>query len=249
MLRAGAAEPERLKATDPDAARRGLLASRLGHEVFCDNKRLVSESEVVVLSVKPQIVPVVGAEIAGQLGPEHLVLSIAAGVTLSLLRDLLGTDRLVRVMPNTPALVGEGASVYCTADGATDEDAAIVEEMLSAVGTFVFVDEEHMDAVTGLSGSGPAYVYAVIDALRQGGVEVGLPEEVAAALAAQTVIGAAKMVMQTGKDPRELIEQVTTPGGTTVEGLAVLEQGGMRETLVAAVAAATQRSRSLGEEP
>jgi len=247
MLRAKAAEAARLYASDPSEERRALLLKKLGKNVFADNRRLARAVDVVVLSVKPKVVPAAAAEIAADLTPSHLVVSIAAGVTLRALRELLGTDRLIRVMPNTPALVGQGASAYFTAAGATAEDAALVAEMLGSVGLCVRVEETNMDAVTGLSGSGPAYVYLVIEALTDGGVKMGLPRETAARLAATTVLGAAKMVLETGKHPAELTTQVATPGGTTVEGLRVLDAAGVAKAFQDAVAAAAERSRRLAE--
>ncbi|NIM70398.1 MAG: pyrroline-5-carboxylate reductase, partial [Xanthomonadales bacterium] len=161
---------------------------------------------------------------------------------------LLGTDRLVRVMPNTPALVRAGAAAYCTGAGATAEDAELVEQMLSAVGLCIRVEEKHMDAVTGLSGSGPAYVYLAIEALSDGGVQMGLPRRAATRLAAQTVLGAAKMVLETGRHPGELKDQVTTPGGTTIEAIHALEAAGLRRAFIEAVVAASEKSRRLGSK-
>ena len=246
MLKAGAASAERLFAGDSSSARREVLAELIGDHALGDNTALVRQCDVVVLSVKPHIVPVVAAEIAGEVTTDHLVVCIAAGVTIGALREMLGTDRVVRVMPNTPALVGLGAAAYAAGPGATDEDAALVEEMLGAVGICVRVEEEQMDAVTGLSGSGPAYIYEAIDALTDGGVASGLPREAAALLAAQTVLGAAKMVLETGRAPGELRDEVTTPGGTTVEGLRALDEAGFRQALIDAVAAATAKSKLLG---
>jgi len=245
MLDAGVAEAGMLYASDPSAERRRAFQGRIGGNVLADNAELVERCDVVVLSVKPNVVPVVAGQVADRLTPDKLVVSIAAGVTLGKLSELLGTDRLIRVMPNTPALVRAGAAAYCTGPGATEDDAALAEEMLGAVGVCVRVEERDMDAVTGLSGSGPAYVYMVIEALSEGGVEVGLSGEVAARLAAQTVLGAARMVLETGRHPGELRDEVTTPGGTTVEGLRVLEDAGLRQAYVEAVAAATDKSRRL----
>ncbi len=246
MLRAGAASAQRLYASDPSPERRKAFAATIGQNVLADNVTLVQACRVVVLSVKPNVVPAVAEQIARHLMSNHLVVSIAAGVTLARLRGMLGTDRLVRVMPNTPALVGAGAAAYCAAPGATTEDADLVAEMLGAVGLCVRVGEEgQMDAVTGLSGSGPAYVYLVIQALREGGAAAGLGPRAAAELAAQTVLGAARMVLETGRDPRELIRDVATPGGTTVEGLAVLEEAGVPKAFRDAVLAATAKSRRL----
>ncbi|MFO7959304.1 MAG: pyrroline-5-carboxylate reductase [Candidatus Brocadiia bacterium] len=245
MLDAGVARAENLYAADPDAARRELFAERLGDNVFTDNLDVAEACGVVVLSVKPGVVPVVAAEVGDHLTARHLVVSIAAGVTLGSLREMLGTDRVVRVMPNTPALVGAGAAAYCTGADVTAEDAELVEEMLGAVGTCVRVGEKHMDAVTGLSGSGPAYLYMTIEALSDGGVLMGLPREVATKLAAQTVLGAAKMVLETGEHPGALKDQVTTPGGTTIEAVRALEDAGLRRAFIEAVAAATEKCARL----
>ena len=247
MLRAGAIERERLCAADPAEERRAAFAEATGCAVLDSNLELLERSDVVVLSVKPNVVPAVAGEVGERLSPDHLLVSIAAGVRLKALSDLFGTERAVRVMPNTPLRVGAGASAYCLGRGATEEDGALVEAMLAAGGVCVRVEEKHMDAVTGLSGSGPAYVYMVIEALRDGGVKAGLSPEVATRLAAQTVLGAAKMVLETGREPRELRDQVATPGGTTVEGIRVLEGAAVQRAFMDAVAAATEKSRKLGE--
>jgi pyrroline-5-carboxylate reductase len=173
--------------------------------------------------------------------------SIAAGVTLGQLAVALGADRrLIRVMPNTPCLVGASASGYAPGEAATSDDIALVDRLLNVVGTAFRLPEHLLDAVTGLSGSGPAFVYAVIEALSDGGVRVGLPRDVATALAAQTVLGSARMVLETGLHPGVLKDQVTSPGGTTIAGLHALERGGLRAALMDAVEAAARRSRELG---
>ena len=245
MVASGAAAPERLFVADPAEERRSLFAAKLGPNVLADNAELARACDVLVLSVKPHVVPQVCGSIADVLTADHLVASIAAGVTLGALHGTLRTERLIRIMPNTPALVGAGAAAYCTGPGATTADAALVEEMLGAVGFCVRVGEEHMDAVTGLSGSGPAYVYLVIEALAAGGAAAGLPAGVAARLAAQTVLGAGRMAVETDCDPAQLRTDVTTPGGTTEQGLLALEKAGVRKAFIAAVAAATEKSRRL----
>ncbi|MGD2174456.1 MAG: pyrroline-5-carboxylate reductase [Candidatus Brocadiaceae bacterium] len=245
MLDAGAAGADRLYAADPSAHRRKIMGSMVGQNVFADNAELVKNCDVVVFSIKPGVVPAVARQIAGRLTPQHLVVSIAAGVGLGDLREMLDTDRLVRVMPNTPALVGTGAAAYCTDAGTKEGDAQVVESMLDAVGICVRVHEEQMDAVTGLSGSGPAYVYLVIEALSDGAVKMGLPRAVSRRLAAQTVLGAAKMVLETGRHPGELKDQVATPGGTTIEAIHALESAGVRKAFMDAVVAATMKARSL----
>ena len=208
---------------------------------------MVLSSQAIVLAVKPQSMPQVLAELRPLVGPDHLIISIAAGVTLSAMTDGLGSNRrLVRVMPNTPALLGEGASGYCMGSATKPEDEATVRLCLDAVGRSYRVPEHLLDAVTGLSGSGPAFVYLMIEALSDGGVRVGLPRDIATALAAQTVLGAAKMVLETGLHPGVLKDQVTSPGGTTIAGLHALERGGLRAALMNAVEAATSRSQELG---
>jgi pyrroline-5-carboxylate reductase len=180
------------------------------------------------------------------LRPDQLIVSIAAGISLKTLADGLGSGcRIIRVMPNTPCLVGCGASAYSRGPHATEQDAQLVQRLLSNVGTAVEVPEKLLDAVTGLSGSGPAYVYQIIEALSDGGVRMGLPRETATRLAAQTVLGAAQMVLSTGQHPGALKDAVTSPGGTTIAGLHALERGGLRGTLMDAVEAATQRAKEL----
>ncbi len=245
MLGAGVAEAGGLYASDPSAERRGAVAALIGEHALSDNRALAGECQVVVLVVKPHLTAPVARDIASALTADHLVVVIAAGVTLATLQEALGTERVARVMPNTPARVGAGASAYCTGAGVTEQDVALIEEMLGAVGVCARVEERHMDAVTGLSGSGPAYVYLAIEALSDGGVKMGLPRDVATRLAAQTVLGAAKMVLETGLHPGQLKDQVTTPGGTTIEGLHALENAGLRHAFIDAVVAATEKSRSL----
>lgn len=212
------------------------------------NLDVVRASQVVVLAVKPHQMASVLTEIAPAITDQHLVISIAAGIKLAAIVEKLGaTRRVVRVMPNTPCLVGASASGFAIGGGATAEDARQVEALLKTVGIAYRVEERLLDAVTGLSGSGPAYVYAIIEALSDGGVRVGLPREVATKLAAQTLLGAAKMVLETEEHPGALKDAVTSPGGTTIAGLHALEQGGMRGILMNAVVAATQRATELGK--
>jgi pyrroline-5-carboxylate reductase len=245
MLASGTASPENLFAADPSEERRELFAERIGRNVFDDNSELVERVDAVVLAVKPHVVPRVADEV--DIGADRLLVSIAAGVSLERLAALFGTRRVVRVMPNTPALVGEGAAAYCLGQDAGQEDGALVADMLSAVGLAEWVDEEQMDAVTGLSGSGPAYIYMAIEALSDGAVKMGLGRTEATRLAAQTVLGAARMVLETGEHPGRLKDKVTTPGGTTIEAVHALEAGGMRNAFISAVQAATEKSRRLSE--
>jgi len=246
MLRAGVAETATIVASDPlDSARAGL-AGETGISVHEANQPVVERSDVLVLAVKPQTMPQVLAQLRPLVGPGHLVVSIAAGISIASLLEGLGPERrIVRVMPNTPALLGEGASAYALGPGVLDDDEAVVRAFLGSVGRAVRVPETMLDAVTGLSGSGPAFVYLMIEALSDGGVRVGLPRDIATMLAAQTVLGGARMVLETGLHPGVLKDQVTSPGGTTIAGLHALERGGVRGALIDAVQAATRRSAEL----
>ncbi len=247
-LAAGLASADRLAASDPLPAARDAFAAATGARAAADNRAVVAASDVLVLAVKPQTLKALLAEVRPAVGPRHLVVSVAAGVPLRQLADGLGADRrLVRVMPNTPCLVGASASGYALGETATDDDAALVDRLLNAVGRAYRLPEGLLDAVTGLSGSGPAFVYVMIEALSDGGVRVGLPRDVATALAAQTVFGAAKMVLETGAHPGVLKDMVASPGGTTIAGLYALERGGLRAALMDAVEAATRRSAELGK--
>ena len=228
ILRTGVAEPADLAASDPLASARSALAGETGIQLFETNPPVVERSDVLVLAVKPQAMHEVLAQLRPLVRPDQLVISIAAGVSIATILQGLGADRrIVRVMPNTPALLGEGASAYALGPGITPADEAITREFLSAVGRAVKVPEPLLDAVTGLSGSGPAFVYLMIEALSDGGVRMGLPRDIATMLAAQTVLGAAKMVLETGLHPGVLKDQVTSPGGTTIAGLHALERGGV----------------------
>ena len=210
------------------------------------NVELAQRGGVLFLAVKPQSMAAVMGELAGKIAQGTLVVSIAAGVTLAKLCAGLKTDRVIRVMPNTPALVGKGASAFALGSGATEGDSRLVAELLGAVGIARQVDEKLLDAVTGLSGSGPAFVYMMIEALSDGGVRMGLPRELALALAAQTVLGSAQMVLSTNEHPAVLKDRVASPGGTTIAGMKALEEHGLRAALIAAVEAATKRSQELG---
>jgi pyrroline-5-carboxylate reductase len=239
---------EAIIASDPLAAARESFAAQSGGRATASNVEVVRAADVVVLAVKPQHVAEAVLEIRSELQSRHLVISIAAGVPLKTLIALLGSSaRVIRVMPNTPCLVGAGASAYALGGGASPADGELVCRMLSTVGSAVELAEGLLDAVTGLSGSGPAYIYQVIEALSDGGVLMGLPRDVATKLASQTVLGAAQMVLQTGQSPSVLKDAVASPGGTTIAGLHALESGGMRAALMNAVRAATLRSRELGE--
>lgn len=247
LLRAGLATPERILASDVLPEARTALTHAAGIVVHEQNLPVVDASDVIVVAVKPQAVKDVLEEVRDHVQPRHLVLSIAAGVTLAQLTAQLhmGTP-IIRVMPNTPCLVGASASGFCLGVNATAEDQAIVERMLSAVGIAIALPEGLLDAVTGLSGSGPAFVAVMIEALSDGGVRMGLPRDVASALAAQTVLGTAKMILEAKLHPAVLKDMVASPGGTTIAGLHAMERGGVRAALIDAVEAATRRATELG---
>ena len=247
MVRAGLADPSRIAASDPEPKALEALAD-LGIDARGSNAEAADGADVVVLAVKPQAMAD-ALDGLGKAADGALVVSIAAGVTLHDLADRLGeAPRLVRVMPNTPALVGEGAAAYCLGPGVTEADEALVRRLLESVGLARKIPEALMDAATGLCGSGPAFVFAAIEALADGGVRAGLPREIAAALAAQTVLGSARMVLETALHPGILKDQVASPGGTTIAGLHALERGGLRAALIDAVHAAALRSAELAAE-
>ncbi len=246
MLRASLAPVEAICASDPLPAARQNLHAETGIAVLDSNREVAARSDVLVLAVKPQNMRQVLDELRPFVTANHLVVSIAAGVTIASIGERLGpAARVVRVMPNTPALIGEGASAYALGPGTDPGDEAVVSAFLSSVGVAVSVAEPLLDAVTGLSGSGPAFVYLFVEALSDGGVRAGLPRDIAALLAAQTVAGAARMVCETGLHPAVLKDQVASPGGTTIAGLHALERGGVRGALIDAVEAATKRSAEL----
>jgi len=222
-------------------------ARNLGAEVAPSNSEAVREAEVVLVAVKPQVVGGVLEEVRGALPEGGMVLSIAAGVRTGFLEARIGREYpVVRAMPNTPALVGAGITAICPGRWAAEGHLGRAEELLRAVGEVVRVEERLMDAVTGLSGSGPAYVYTMIEALADGGVLVGLPRQIALKLAVQTVLGAALTVKETGEHPAALRDRVTSPGGTTIAGMFALEEAGFRAALMRAVEAGTRRSEELG---
>jgi pyrroline-5-carboxylate reductase len=216
--------------------------------MLASNAAVLAAVDVIVLAVKPQVVANAMAELAAADKTDKLFVSIVAGTPLATLSAGLKTERVVRVMPNTPCLVGLGAAAYAMGPGATPEDGNLVGKLLGSVGIAFQLGEHLLDAVTGLSGSDPAYVYTMIEALSDGGVRAGLPRPTATALAAQTVLGAAQMVVSTGEHPGVLKDRVTSPGGTTIAGLQVLERHGVRSALIDAVEAATSRSQELGQK-
>lgn len=248
IIRAGLVTAENVRASDVSAEARTAFAEQTGGCTTAENTALPAEVRVLILAVKPAQVPAVLAEVAPLLTPAHLLISIAAGVSLARIEAALpaGT-RVVRVMPNTPVLVGAGASAFARGRAATAADAELVHRLFGAVGWVDEVPEPLLDAVTGLSGSGPAYAFQIIEALSDGGVAAGLPRPLATRLAAQTLLGAARLVLESGQHPAVLKDRVTSPGGTTIEGLHELEKAGVRGALMNAVRAAAEKSRRLGQ--
>ena len=247
ILRAGLVERSRLAASDPVEALGKALVEETGVRFMQDNAGLVEASDIVVLAVKPQVMDGVLQDLAAASPGERLWVSIAAGVPLRRMEALLPEGaRVVRVMPNTPCLVGQAASAYSGGRWAKGEDLEKVGEIFSSVGLAVAVEEHHLDAVTALSGSGPAYVFLFIESLTAGGVQMGLSREVALKLALQTVYGSAVMARDAKEHLAELRDAVTSPAGTTAAGLFALEQGAFRATVMEAVAQATERSEALG---
>ena len=249
LLVSGRVTKEQIHATDVLEEKRSALAREHGIVTSDDNAAVARFADVVVLAVKPQGIDQAAATFADALAQETLVVSIVAGVPLRALETLLPRSRrIVRAMPNTPALVLAGATGIAASSGATEGDVDVAKALFEAVGSVVRVEESLLDAVTGLSGSGPAYVMRVIEALTEGGTNVGLDRQTALSLAMGVVYGSAKLVLETGEDPARLREKVTSPNGTTVAGLAALEAGGLFSALVSAVESATRRSRELGVE-
>jgi pyrroline-5-carboxylate reductase len=249
FIASGLATADRITAYDPssDAGER-FLALAPGVALAPSNAEAAREADVVILAVKPQSLKQALAELRPAASADRLFISIVAGATLADLSAGLGTDRIVRVMPNTPCLLGQGASAFAAGPGALPADGELVRSLLSSVGKVFPVDEKLLDAVTGLSGSGPAYVFVMIEALADGGVKMGLPRDAAMALAAQTVLGAAALCLAGGEHPAQLKDRVASPGGTTIAGLAALESHGFRGAVIAAVEAATKRSQELGRK-
>jgi len=235
-------------AADPVEAARTAFTQRTGVPATYHTADLPSSCDVILLAVKPQLMSAALAELAPHLTPNHLLISIAAGYSLDTLAEQLAPGtRLVRVMPNTPALVGACASAYALNASASAEDAVAVQSLFAAVGSTARMPEHLLDAVTGLSGSGPAYAFVMIDALADGGVKMGLARDVAIRLAAQTLLGAAKMVLESGQHPAQLKDAVASPGGTTIAGLHALERGAFRSAIIDAVEASSLRAAELGK--
>jgi pyrroline-5-carboxylate reductase len=239
----------RILASDVKVERLEQLRAEFGIRTTVDNHELLRESDVVVLAVKPQVIDRVLTEVGGDVRADQLVVSVAAGVPLEALEARLPKgSRVVRAMPNTPATVQAGATAVSGGTHASADDLRVARELFEAVGRVVVLDEALLDAVTGLSGSGPAYVMLIIEALADGGVKVGLHRDTALLLAAQTVFGSAKLLLETGEHPGRLKDMVTSPGGTAIAGLHTLESGALRKTLIDAVEVASKRAAELGAE-
>ncbi len=222
------------------------LSAQFGVNVTTDNAAAAAWADVILLGVKPVQVPGLIWEIKGGLTREKMLLSFAASVTTAAIEEAAGIELgVVRAMPNTPAMISAGVTALCAGRFVSGEQMAVAQRIFQTVGRTVVVDEKHMDAVTGLSGSGPAFLYIIIEALAEAGVNVGLPRDVATLLAAQTTLGSARMVLETGYHPALLKDQVTTPAGCTVDGILELEEGGLRVTLIKAVKRATMRAKEL----
>jgi pyrroline-5-carboxylate reductase len=248
IIQSGLLTPRDILFHEPRPERRKYLQEKFAVIPVDANPQLLPHAATLILAVKPQSVPEVLPEIASLLRPHHLLISICAGVPLSYLQSFCPRPvRMIRAMPNTPALIQKGATALAPSPAARPEDISTAEAIFQAVGITVLVKESQMDTVTGLSGSGPAYVFAVIEALAAGGVKEGLSQDVALTLTTQTVLGAAHLIQDTAKHPATLRDQVCTPGGTTMAGLYAMEEGGFRLALMNAVIAATKRSKELGE--
>jgi pyrroline-5-carboxylate reductase len=247
VLSAGLVTSSEVMATDVRPERLELLKSELGIRIATDNRAALRFGRVILVAVKPQDVAGLLAEVGPLIGPEQMLVSIAAGVTIARLEQALsGPVPVVRVMPNTPALVGAGMAGLALGTHASARDGELVTRLMSAVGQAVVLPEPQLDAVTALSGSGPAFVAMFVEGLIDAGVRVGLARDVATTLTLQTVLGTAKMMQSTGRHPALMKDMVTSPGGTTIAGVHALESGGLRAALIDAIVAATERSRALG---
>lgn len=241
--------PQSILASDVKSERLEQLRGLHGIRTTNDNHALVRESDVIVLSVKPQVIDKILTEVGGDVRPDQLVISVAAGVPIEAIEMRLPSgSHVIRAMPNTPATVQAGATAVAGGGHANEADIRVARELFEAVGKVVTLDEAQLDAVTGLSGSGPAYIMLIIEALADGGVKVGLHRDTALLLAAQTVLGSARLLLETGEHPGRLKDMVTSPGGTAIAGLHTLESGALRKTLIDAVEAATKRAGELGAD-
>lgn len=246
VVKSGILPASRIRTAHSGSARRTAFES-IGVTVFDNNTKVVEDCDVIIFSVKPQVVKNVVTQLKPILSDKQLLVSVAAGVKIKDLQEWAGQGRFIRVMPNTPSAVGEAATVITLGEKATTEDGELISQLFGAIGKVWKADEKLFDAVTGLSGSGPAYIFLAIEALADGGVAAGLPRDLALGLASQTVLGAASMVSGMGKHPGQLKDDVASPGGTTIAGIHELEKSGFRGILMNAVVAAAKRSRELSQ--
>jgi pyrroline-5-carboxylate reductase len=246
FLKSGVVPAENLRATVAHQERANTLARQLSVPVACDNRAAANSADIILLCVKPQAVSEVLQEIRPEIGPSQLIISVAASVPTGYIEERLPAKvPVVRAMPNTPAMIGAGITGVCAGSCATAQHLHMACRLFETVGRTVSVDEKHMDAVTGLSASGPAFIYIVLESLAEAGVKVGLPRDLATLLAAQTTLGASRVVLETGNHPALLKDAVTTPAGCTIDGILELEEGKLRVTLIKAVVKATQRAKEL----
>jgi pyrroline-5-carboxylate reductase len=248
LLEAGVIDVSKVKITAGHQQRLDTMRDRFGIEGTLSNKAAAATADVIILAVKPQTIPIVIAEIGDSIRPNQLVISVAASVSTAFIeKHLAAPVPVIRAMPNTPCLLNKGMTGIAPGTNASAEHLTLAKFIFDSVGRSVVVDEKHMDAITGLSASGPAFIYIVIESLAEAGVKVGLPRDIATELAAQTVVGAGSMVLETGEHPAKLKDTVTTPAGCTIDGILELEEGGLRVTLIKSVVKATQRAKELLE--
>jgi pyrroline-5-carboxylate reductase len=246
LLKNNLLSPKATRATVQHEERAKLLAAKLNIKVGTDNAAAAKGADIILVAVKPQVVQEVMREIRGQITPQQLIISVAASVPTSMIESCLPENiPVIRAMPNTPCSIGSGMTAICKGKYANAEHVAMTCRMFDVVGRTVVIDEKHMDAATGLSASGPAYIYIILEALAEAGVKVGLPRDIATLLASQMTLGAARVVLETGDHPALLKDAVTTPAGCTIDGIMELEEGKLRVTLIKAVVKATQRAKEL----
>jgi len=249
LLSKGSIEPEAITATDVDQTRLKILGEQYGIQCLTENRQAIRGKDILVLSVKPQVLPEVTAGLRGEIQPGQLVISIIAGARIETLSQQLGHNCIVRVMPNAPAQIGEGISVWTATGAVNPNQQDMARTILTAMGKEIYVaDEKYIDMATAVSGSGPAYVFLMIEALVDAAVHIGMPRQMASELVLQTMLGSARITEVGGKHPAELRNMVTSPGGTTAAGLLRLEEGGLRAILTQAIIAAYEKAKDLGKE-
>jgi pyrroline-5-carboxylate reductase len=249
LLQAGVIAAKDIRVTTGHQQRLDYVSSRFGISGTLSNRAAAEDADIIILSVKPQTVQLVLSDIGDSLRPDQLLISVAASVSTSFIENLISSPTpVIRAMPNTPSLLNKGMTGIAPGRNANASHTELARFIFDSVGRTVVADEKHMDAITGLSASGPAFIYIVIESLAEAGVKVGLPRDIATELAAQTVVGAGSMVLETAEHPAKLKDMVTTPAGCTIDGILELEEGGLRVTLIKAVVKATQRAKELVDE-